>query len=164
MRYMMREKLFALGNTFIVQDAQGRDRFTVDWKVFSLGQKLIFADLIGNEVASIHQNLFGLMPTYEITRGDTELTEVRKSVLSFLHERFTVDIPGPDDLEATGSLLEHEYAFTRRGQTVARVSKASVALRDTFGVDIEPDEEDALFLASTVVFDMVSVDQQNRER
>jgi uncharacterized protein YxjI len=164
MRYIMRDKVFALGDDFIVRDTQGQDRYTVDGKVFSLGHKLIFRDMSGNEVATIHQKLLSLRPTYEITRGGTELAEVRKSFLTILHERFTVDIPGPDDLEVKGGILQHDYTFTRRGQTVAQVSKAWVAFRDTYGVDIEPGEDDVLILASTVVVDMVNEDRQNRDR
>ncbi|MDB5077740.1 MAG: hypothetical protein JWO42_3919 [Chloroflexi bacterium] len=162
MRYIMREKLFALGDDFTVQDAQGQDRYIVDGKVFSIGHKLIFREMSGNEVATVHQKVLSLRPTYEITRDRTELAEVRKSFLTFLHERFTVDIPGPDDYNVTGSILEHEYTFERRGKTVARVSKAWVALRDTYGVKVEPGEDDVLILASTVVIDMVNEDQRHR--
>jgi uncharacterized protein YxjI len=162
MRYIMREKLFALGTDFTIQDDQGRDWFIVDGKVLSFGHKLIFRDMGGTEVATIHQKLLTLRPTYEITRGGAQIAEVSKKLLIVLQERFTVDIPGPADLEVTGSVLEHDYVFTRQGQIVARVSKAWVALLDTYGVEVEEGEDDVLILASAVVIDMVNEDAQAR--
>ena len=156
MRYIMREQIFALGDDFTVTDDQGRDRFIVDGKVFSFGHKLIMRDMSGNEMATIHQHLLSLRPSYAITRGGTEIGEVSKKLLTILHERFTVDIPGPDDLDVTGDILDHEYTFTRRGQIVAQVSKAWVVLRDTYGVEVAAGEDDVLILASAVVIDLVN--------
>ena len=38
MRYVMKEKFFAWGDDFAIQDAQGRDAFFVDGKAFSFGK------------------------------------------------------------------------------------------------------------------------------
>ena len=69
--------------------------------------------------------------------------------------RFTVDVPGPDDLEANGEFLPHEYTLSRHGQTVATVSKKWFSLTDAYGVDIVDGEDPVLILASAVVMDMV---------
>jgi len=66
-----------------------------------------------------------------------------------------VDVPGPDDLEANGDFLDHEYSLARGGTTVAAVSKRLFSWTDTYGVDIAEGEDDVLTLASTVVIDMV---------
>ncbi len=65
-----------------------------------------------------------------------------------------MDIPGPDDLYITGSLLEHEYTFTRGGQVVATVSKRWFSITDTYGVDIAPGQDDVLILASVLALDL----------
>jgi uncharacterized protein YxjI len=57
-------------------------------------------------------------------------------------------------LEATGSLTNHEYAFTRHGATVATVSKRWFFWADTYGVEIAEGEDAVLILAATVVIDM----------
>ena len=79
---------------------------------------------------------------------------VKKSLFTFFHCKFTVDVPGPDDLEAEGDFLDHEYQFTRGGTTVASVSKQWFSWSDTYGVEIAEGEDDVLILASTVVIDM----------
>lgn len=158
MRYQLRQKLFAFGDDFTVKDETGADRYIVDGKVFSLGHRVIIRDMQGNEEATIHQRIIALLPTYEITRNGQDLAEVRKR-LALFHDRYTVDIPGPDDLEAQGDLLDHEYVFTRAGQTVAAVSKQWFALTDTYGVEVAPGVDDVLILASAIVIDLVNADQ-----
>ena len=79
----------------------------------------------------------------------------REHLFTLFRCRFTVDVPGPDDLEAEGSFLDHEYTFTRSGTVVATVSKRWFSWADTYGVEITEGEDDVLILASTVVIDMI---------
>jgi uncharacterized protein YxjI len=151
----MRQKVFCLGDDFCIKDEQGRDVFFVDGKVFSLGDKLAFQDMAGNELAFISQKLLSWGPTYEIYRDGQLAAVVKKSLFTLFRCHFTIDVPGPDDLQADGDFLDHEYSFTRGGRTVAGVSKQWFSWADTYGVDIADGEGDILILASTVVIDMV---------
>jgi uncharacterized protein YxjI len=108
-----------------------------------------------NELAFIRQKLLSWGPTYEITRNGALAAVVKKHLFTLLRCKFTVDVPGPDDLEAQASFLDMEYTFTRAGQIVAEVSKRWFTFTDTYGVDIQEGEDDVLLLASTVVIDMV---------
>ena len=154
MRYQMRQKFFALGDDFTVRDESGTDRFIIDGKVFSIGNKLAFLDTGGNELATVRQRLLAWGPTYEITGVDGLFAVVKKQLFSVFHCTFYIDVPGPDDLEATGDFLDHEYTFTRGGQVVATVSKAWFSLTDSYGVEIADGENDILILASTAVIDL----------
>ena len=80
---------------------------------------------------------------------------VKKHLFTFFRCAFTVDVPGPDDLEAQGSFLDLEYSFTRGGRQVAEVSKRWFSFGDTYGVDIADSEDQVLILASTVVIEMI---------
>jgi uncharacterized protein YxjI len=154
MRYVMRQKLLSWGDDFTIKDASGNDVFFVDGKAFSIGSKLSFQDMQGNELAFIKQKLLNWGPTYEISRAGQVVAVVKKQLFALFHHRFTVDVPGPDDLEAKGSFTDHEYTFTRGERTVATVSKKWFSWADTYGVDIADGEDDILILASTVVVDM----------
>jgi uncharacterized protein YxjI len=154
MRYVMKQKLFSLGDDFIIKDDQGQDVFFVDGKVFSLGGKLSFQDMAGNELAFISQKFLSWGPTYGVYRGSQLAAVVKKSLFTFLHCKFTVDVPGPNDWEAEGGFLDHEYSFARGGPAVANVSKRWLSLTDTYGVEVADGEDDILILASTVVIDM----------
>ena len=162
MRYIMRERILSWGNDFTIKDADGRDVYYIDGKVFSFGDKLSFRDMVGNELVLIDQKLLSLGAQYEIVRGTATVAVVKKHLFTPFRARFTVDVPGPDDLEAKGDFLDHEYAFERDGREVARVSKKWFSVTDTYAVDIDAGEDDVLILASAVVIDLVShPDQKN---
>ncbi len=162
MLYLMRQKLFSFGDDFTIRDENGNDAFFVDGKALSIGDKLSFQDMAGNELAFIKQKLLSLSASYEIYRQGDLYATVKKELFSFLHCRFFVDVPGPNDLEAKGDFLDHEYSFTRDGNEVARVSKKWFSLSDTYGVDINDKEDNILILASTVVIDMACHGDRNR--
>jgi len=153
MRYVMKQKLFSLGDDYTIRDESGRDRYFVDGRAVSIGDKLALHDMQGNQLAFIRQKLLAWGPTYEIWYGDDLAAVVRKKLFTFLHCKFAVDIPGPDDLEAHGNFLEHEYEFTRGGHRVASVSKQWFRWTDTYGVEVCSGEDDVLILASAVVID-----------
>ncbi len=150
----MRQKLFAWGDDFTIQDAHGRDAFFVDGKVFTLGKQLSFQSMSGQELVLIRQQVFSWGPTYEIFRGGQLFATVKKKLFTFFNCTFTIDVPGPNDLEARGDFTDHEYAFTRNGKVVATASKQWFSWTESYGVDIAPGEEDVLILACTVVIDM----------
>lgn len=154
MRYVMKQKLFSWGDDFTIKNEAGDDVYFVDGKAFSFGDKLSFQDMKGHELAFIKQKVLSWGPTYEIERGGEVVAVVKKKLFAPLHHRFTVDVPGPDDLEANGSFTDHEYTFRRGERTVATVSKQWFSWADTYGVDIADGEDDILILTSTVVIDM----------
>jgi uncharacterized protein YxjI len=153
MRYVMRQKLLALGDDFTIRDEAGRDVFFVDGRAFSIGSKLAFKDASGRELARIEQKLLAWGPTFEIVRDGAVVAVVKKKLFTLLRHRVTVDVPGPDDLEAAGDFWEHEYEFRRGDRTVAVVSKRWFSWTDTYGVDVADGEDDVLILASAVVID-----------
>ena len=163
MRYLMRERILSWGDDFTIKTADGRDAYHVDGKVFSFGDKLSFKDMRGQEVAVIDQQLLSLGSRYEIIRGGKTVAVVKKHLFTLFRARFTVDVPGPDDLEAQGNFLDHEYTFERGGRDVARVSKKWFSLADTYAIDIDDGEDDVLILASAVVIDLVSHPDQKSD-
>lgn len=155
MRYMMKQKLFSWGDDFTIKNESGKAVFFVDGKAFSIGNKLSFQDMQKNELAFVRQKLLAWGPTYEITRNGALAAVVKKHLFTLFRCKFSVDVPGPDDLEAQGSFLDMEYTFSRAGKGVAQVSKRWFSFADTYGVEINAGEDDVLILASTVIIDMI---------
>lgn len=153
MRYVMKQKLFSWADDFAIKDEAGNDVFLVDGKAFSLMKQFSFQDMTGKELAAIKRE-FSLGATYDIYKGEHLWAVVHKELFTFFNCTFTVDVPGPNDLEAQGDFLDHRYVFTRNGSQVAEVSKQWFTLGDTYGVQIAQGEDDVLILASTVVIDM----------
>lgn len=161
MRYVLRQNGFCLGNDYTICDESGNEQFYVDGKAFSLGSKLSFQDMNGNELAFIRQKLLAWGPTYEIYRDGELAAIVKKALFRFFGCKFSVDVPGPDDLEAAGDFLDKEYTFTRDGKPVASVSKQWFTFRDTYGLDVLEGEDAVLILASTAVIDLCCHEDRN---
>jgi len=155
MRYVMKQKLLSWGDDFNIRDEQGREVFFVDGKGFSLGNQLAFKDPQGRELAFIKQKLLSWGPTYEIHRDGVLAATVKKELFGFFKHRFEVDVPGPDDLEAEGDFMDHEYTFRRGDRVVATVSMRWFSFSDTYGIDVADGEDPVLILASAVVIDQI---------
>jgi uncharacterized protein YxjI len=162
MRYVLKQKFWSWGDDFIIRDEQNQDVFLVDGKAFSWGDKLSFQDMNGHELALIRQKLLSWGATYEIERAGQVVAIVKKHLFTFLRCRFTIDVEGPNDLEAAGNFLDHEYAFERAGAPVAQVSKRWFSWTDTYGIEIASGQDDIVVLASAVVIDMVCHQESNR--
>ena len=160
MRYIIQERFIRLGEDSDILDESGRPVFHVDGKVFTLRDRLAIEDLSGREVASVHRRLLAFRPTYEISVNGRQAAQVRKHLFTPFRDSYTIDVPGPDDLEMNGSLLDHDFTIRRGDQVAATVSKAWLTLRDTYGVEIAPGEDDLLILASVLALDLA----EDRER
>ncbi|WP_033337894.1 LURP-one-related/scramblase family protein [Catenuloplanes japonicus] len=152
--YVIREKFFSIGDDFDVLDGEGNKVLRVDGKVLSLRDKVVIEDLSGEEVASVHRHLVALRPTYEIRIGGEKAAEVKKKLFTPFRDKFTIDVPGPDDLEMKGNLLDHEYVIERGGSRVAEVSKRWLTIRDTYAVEIVAGEEPLLVIGAVLALDL----------
>jgi uncharacterized protein YxjI len=163
-RYLIKERLFRLGEDSDITDESGRPVLQVDGKVLTLRDLLVLRDPAGREVARVHRKLIALRPTYEVSVGGREVAEVRKHFFTPFGDRFTIDVPGPDDLEMRGDLLDHNFTIRRGERTVATVSKQWLTIRDTYSVDVAPGENDVLILASILALDLAEDRERERER
>ena len=59
-------------------------------------------------------------------------------------------------MEAKGNIVDHEYKIERDGEPVAEVSKRWFRVRDTYGIEIAPGQQDALSPATTVCIDQMT--------
>jgi uncharacterized protein YxjI len=161
MRYVIRELFFHLGEDSQITDDSGRALYEVDGKVLSLHNTLVMRDLRGEEVATVKRELIALTPTYRIDRPRKSAAQVRKHLINLFGDHYTIDIPGPDDLEMDGDLFDHEYQIKRAGAVVATISKQWIALTATYGVETTPGEDDVLLLASVLALDLAE-DREHR--
>lgn len=162
--YLIRERFFDIGNDFDITDEDGRRIYRVDGKVLTLRDRLVIEDPAGQEVASVHRHLVALRPTYEIAIGGQKAAEVRKNLFTPFREKFTIDVPGPDDLTMKGDLFDHEFTVERDGREVAAVSKRWLRIRETFAVRIAAGEDDLLILASVLALELAMAREKREGR
>ena len=156
-RYTMREKMFAIGDDFWIETEAGR-AVKVDGKALRLRKTLVLQGPSGGELFTIREKMLTVRDKMEIERDGKTVATIKKALISPFRERFSIEVEGGEDMEAKGNIVDHEYEIKRGGDTVAAISKRWFRVRDTYGVEVAPDQNDALILACTVCIDQMSHD------
>ena len=156
-RYQMREELVSIGDDFWIENAQGQRTFKVDGKALRVQNTLRFEDRGGNVLAQIQERMLRVKDSMEVEDASgKQLAMVKKALISPIRDRFTVRIKGGPDLEVKGNILDHEYKIGEGGNKVAEVSKKWFRIRDSYGVEIGPGQDDIIILAVTVCIDQMA--------
>jgi uncharacterized protein YxjI len=155
-RFMMRERLFTIGDDFYIQNEQGQRAFWVDGKALRIRKTLLFKDLAGHEIYRIQEKMLRVRDTLNVYRGEQIAASVHKALISPLRDRLQIEVPGKGEMLAQGNFLYHNYRITRGDRTpVAEVSKKWFRVRDSYGVEIASQEDALLILAITVCIDIL---------
>jgi uncharacterized protein YxjI len=163
MRYLVRERVFSIGEDFWITDEQGNRVFLVDGKALRLRETFELKDAAGVIVATVKKKLIAVRDTMEIEHDGAVVATVRKAVISPLRHRSVIDLADGSQLEAVGDIVDKEFDILAAGQPVAHISRAWFRLRDTYGVDVAPGENDALMLAIAVCLDRIHHDEEERK-
>jgi uncharacterized protein YxjI len=155
-RYTMREKLFAIGDDFWIETDDGERAFKVNGKAFRLRDTFVLESPAGDELFTIQEKKLSVRDKMEIERDGRTVATIKKALINPLRERYSIEVAGGTDLEAKGNIVDHEYEFKRDGDKVAEVSKRWFRVRDSYGIEVAPGQDDALILACTVCIDQMS--------
>jgi uncharacterized protein YxjI len=150
----MREKMLSIGDDFWIEDESGQKVFKVDGKAMRIRDTFVLEDASGNEVAKIQEKKLSIRDKMTIEMDGRSAT-VHKAVVG-IRDRYKIDVDGGDDLTAHGNVVDHEYEIERDGDTIATVSKKWFRVRETYGVEIAPGQDEALVLAITVAMDSMA--------
>jgi uncharacterized protein YxjI len=153
-RYQMREKLVSFGDDFWIENDRGERVFKVNGKMMRVRGTLEFENTEGKVKAQIQERMLRAKDSMAIEDGNGhKVAEVKRALITPIRERWVVKIADGPDLEVQGDLLAHEYKIGDGKHKVAKVSKKWFRIRDSYGVQIEPDQNDAAILAVTVAID-----------
>ena len=154
-RYTMREKMFAIGDDFWIE-RDGEKAFKVDGKALRLRDTFVLEAPGGEELYTIQEKKLSVRDKMQIEHDGRTVATIKKALISPLRDRYSIEVEGGEDMEAKGNIVDHEFKFERGGDEVAEVSKRWFRVRETYGVEVAPDQNDALILACTVCIDQMS--------
>jgi len=156
-RYQMRQRMLSIGDDYIIENERGEHVFKLDGKALRVRKTIKFEDMDGHELCKIQERMMRLRDSMEIEGPDgRRMAMVHKAMITPLRERWVVDVEDGPDLHAQGNFVDHEYTIERDGDKVAEVSKRWFRVRDTYGVEVAPGENDILILATTAVIDSMA--------
>jgi uncharacterized protein YxjI len=152
----MQEKLFSIGDDFWIENDDGERAFKVDGKALRVRDTFVLEDTSGRELFTIQEKKLRVRDTMEIESDGRTVATVKKALITPLRDRFAIEVEGGEDMEAKGNVVDHEYKIERGGDKAAEVSKRWFRVRDTYGIEVEPGQDDALILAVTVCIDQMA--------
>ena len=155
-RYQMREKIFSIGDDIWIETGDGDRAFKVNGKALRIRRTMIIESPSGQELLKIQEKKLSVRDKMTIERDGETVATVHKALITPLRERFAIDVEHGEDLSAKGNIVDHEYEIERDGKKIAEISKRWFRVRDTYGIEVAPGENDALILAATVCIDEMS--------
>ena len=121
-KFVMREKLFSIGDDYWIEDDDGEKVFKVNGKAMRARTTFVLEDTDGHEVVHIQDRVLNIRGTMKLERDGEDLASVHKALVGF-RDRFDIDLENGEDLKAKGNVIDHEYEVKRDGDVIATVSK-----------------------------------------
>ena len=156
-RYQMRQRMISIGDDYVIENDRGERVFKLDGKALRIRKTIRFEDIDGHELAKIQERMLHIKDSMEIEGPDgNRIAIVKKALITPLRERWIIKVEDGQDLDVHGNIVDHEYRIERDAAKVAEVSKRWFRIRDTYGVEVAPGENDILILASAAVLDTMA--------
>lgn len=158
MKFLVRERVFDVGDDFWVTDEQGAKVFWVDGKALRLRTTFELKDPQGELLMVIRKKMFKIRDQMRVERDGTTVATVRKRLFNPIRDKLNVELEGSQDWEITGDFLDKEYVISDKEGTVAVVSRKWFRVRGTYAVDVNTHRRDLAGDPALVISVAVAVD------
>jgi uncharacterized protein YxjI len=153
-RYQMREKIFAIGDDYWVETDGGDRVFKVNGKALRARDTFILESPSGDELFKIQKKVLHIRDTMEIEHDGDTVATIKKALITPLRDRYSIELAsGGGELSAKGNIVDHEFEIERDGDKIAEISKRWFRVRETYGIEVAPGQDDALIVAAVVCID-----------
>jgi uncharacterized protein YxjI len=100
----------------------------------------------------------------DIERDGMVIATVRRVPFSLFRHRYDISLADGSVLTASGNFPAKDWALTGGDRQVGLVSRQWFRIRDTYGVEVSPGEDDALIISIAVCIDRLEEDARRRSR
>ncbi|MGP9019885.1 LURP-one-related/scramblase family protein [Streptomyces sp. BR1] len=163
MKYLVRDRIFAIGDDYWIETEDGRQAFLVDGKALRLRDTLELKDPTGRVLITLRKKMFSIRDAMTIERDERPLAAIRRKRLSLLRNHYRVQLVEGTELDVSGKILDREFAVEYDGELLAHVSRRWFRVRETYAVNIVREDADAALLIAVVVC-VIRMDERERER
>lgn len=166
MKFLVRERIFDIGDDYWVTDESGAKVFLVDGKALRLRTTFELKDTEGNVLALIRKKLFKVRDQMKIEREGGPTATVRKRLFNPIKDKLLVEVEDVGEWEVIGDFLDKEYVVSDQYGTIAHVSRKWFRMRDTYAVDVNTHRQDiggdpALVISVAVAVDSLTGDDED---
>lgn len=158
MQLLIKQRIFAWGDTYDIYDESEQPRYYVKGKVFSIGHQIhVYDKRTNEEVGAIKQKLLTFMPKFEIIIGGHTVGTIARE-FHFLKPKYRVDFRG---WEVTGDFMGWNYVARRGEYEVLRVSKELLAWSDTYAIQYNNPADEIPALLLVLAIDAVNCEKES---
>ncbi|MFG2722401.1 LURP-one-related/scramblase family protein [Streptomyces sp. NPDC048416] len=162
MKYLVRDKIFAIGDDYWIETEDGRQAFLADGKALRLRDTLELKDPSGRVLITLREKMFSLRDAMTIERDDQALATVRRKRLSLLRNHYRVNLVEGSELDVTGKILDREFTVEYEGELLAHVSRKWFRVRETYAVNVVREDADAALMIAVVIC-VIRMDEKERD-
>lgn len=131
MKLLIKQRVFSWTDSYDVYDETGIPKYYVKAEFFSFGHQIrIYDKRTGEELGSVHQKLFTLLPTFELVMGGRAVGVIRKRFTLF-RQSYEVDYRG---WEVDGDFMGWDYRVMQGNLEIMSISKELFNWGDTYGL------------------------------
>jgi uncharacterized protein YxjI len=164
MKFLVRDRLFDIGDDYWIEDENGDKAFLVDGKVLRIRDTLEIKDRSGRVLITIKKKLLSVRDAMTLERDDEELAVVRKKAFSLLRNHYRVKLSEGTELDVSGKILDREFAIEYDGELLAHISRKWFRVRETYAVNVVREDTDiALMIAVAVCVIHMDEKEEGRE-
>ncbi|MEV5006086.1 LURP-one-related/scramblase family protein [Streptomyces sp. NPDC093064] len=164
MRFLVRDRIFGIGDDYWIEDEHGRKVFLVDGKAMRLRDTFELKDAHGRVLINIHQKMLALRDTMVIERGGEALAKIRRKRLSLLRNHYRVSMVDGTELDVSGKILDREFAVEYDGELLAVISRRWLSVVETYGVDVVREDADPALVIAVAVCVIHLAEKEREER
>ncbi|WP_030762250.1 LURP-one-related/scramblase family protein [Streptomyces sp. NRRL F-2664] len=151
MKYLVRDKMLAIGDDYWIEDEDGRHAFLVDGKALRFRDTLELKDPDGRILITLREKLLGFRDAMTLEREERRLAVIRRKRFSLLRNHFRVTLVEGTELDVSGRILDREFKVEYDGELLALVSRQWYRVRETYAVDVVREDADAALLVAVAV-------------
>ena len=145
MKLFVKEKLFSMHNRYYIYNENEELAYEIESKVISIGDNTTIYDRNHNVVAYIEQEIFHLMPRYNVYIEDEYKYQIKKK-FKFLKNDYELS----NRYKVDGSIFNLNFSIINNyGKVVALVNRKFLSIGDKYQIEIF--EEKDIYTILTII-------------
>ena len=146
MKLYVNEKLFSIHNKFYIKDENNLDVYEISSKIISIGDKTTITDMQGNKVAYIEQELFHIMPNYNVYINNQFVFKIIKKFKMFKN-----DYVLSNGYRVEGNFMMLNFVvYDENNIQIGSIKKKLFSIGDKYEIDINDVSKKEIVLAIVV--------------
>jgi uncharacterized protein YxjI len=159
MKFMMRERMFSIGEDFWIEDDDGQRAFLVDGKALRLRQTFELKDAGGEVLTVIKKKIVAVRDTMLVERDGDVVAKVHKKLFSPFRHKMVIELADGQEWTASGDIIEKNYEIEGDDGVVARTSRKWFRIRDTYGIEVDHPDVPLVLSVAVAVEELVEDDR-----